>query len=177
MLLRFADGQPETLGALRAAVAAGDAAAASRHAHAIAGAAGNLGADALCAAAKSLEQAGREQQRPRLAPLLAVVEERAAVVLRSIETLRPSADGLVARVNGPFAAASAGAALDRLMVALENSDATSASRALNDLDSFGFPPWAADDLGRLRHCVDGYEYGTARGIASGLVARVQHHAP
>ena len=47
MLVRFADSQGATLDALRAAVAAGDAAAAARHAHAIAGASGNLGADAL----------------------------------------------------------------------------------------------------------------------------------
>ena len=45
MLVRFADTQGPTLDALRSAVAAGDAAAAARHAHAIAGASGNLGAD------------------------------------------------------------------------------------------------------------------------------------
>ena len=91
MLLRFADGQREILEALRAAVVAGDGAMAARHAHAIAGAAGNLGADALRAAAKALEQAGREG-RTDLTDLLAVVEERAAVVFASIETLRPSAN-------------------------------------------------------------------------------------
>ena len=90
MLLRFADGQREILDALRAAVVAGDGAMAARHAHAIAGAAGNLGADGLRAAAKTLEQAGREG-RTDLTDLLAVVEERAAVVFASIETLRPPA--------------------------------------------------------------------------------------
>src|SRR5262245_8117242 len=45
MLVRFAPSQRATLEALRAAVGAGDAAAAARHAHAIAGSAGNLGAD------------------------------------------------------------------------------------------------------------------------------------
>ena len=60
MLLRFADGKDQTLDAVRAAVVAGDAAATAKHAHAIAGAAGNLGADALHAAAKALEQAGRD---------------------------------------------------------------------------------------------------------------------
>ena len=89
MLLRFADGQPEILDALRAAVVAGDAALAARHAHAIAGAAGNLGADGLRGAAKALEQAGREG-RTDLNDLLAAVEECAAVVLASIATLRPS---------------------------------------------------------------------------------------
>ncbi len=63
MLIRFADGQVQTLDDLRAAVAAGDIKAAARQAHAIAGAAGNLGADDLRAAAKALEQAGRDGRR------------------------------------------------------------------------------------------------------------------
>ena len=63
MLLRFADGQGAVLDALRAAVAAGDSDAAARHAHALAGASGNLGAEGLRAAAKALERAGREGSR------------------------------------------------------------------------------------------------------------------
>ena len=94
MLLRFADGQREILDALRAAVVAGDAAMAARHAHAIAGAAGNLGADGLRAAAKALEQAGREG-RTDLADLLAVVEERAAVVFSVDRDAAPA--GSIAR--------------------------------------------------------------------------------
>ncbi len=81
MLLRFADGQGQILDALRVAVTAGDAAAAARHAHAIAGAAGNLGADALRGAAKALEQAGRDGATD-LAGLLAAVEDRAAIVVQ-----------------------------------------------------------------------------------------------
>ena len=129
MLLRFVDGQREMLQALRAAVAAGDAGLAARHAHAIAGAAGNLGAEALRAAAKALEQAGREG-RTDLAGLLATVEERAAVVFASIETLRPPANAEPRPPARPFDRAVAGAALDRLTVALDNYDLTSASGAL-----------------------------------------------
>ena len=73
MLLRFADGQRELLGALRQAVVAGDAQMAARHAHAITGAAGNLGADELRAAARALEHAGRDD-RADLTGLLADVE-------------------------------------------------------------------------------------------------------
>ena len=72
----------------------------------------------------------------------------------------------------PFDRAVAGAALDRLTVALDDYDVSSASGALADLDTSGLPSWAADDLGRLRRCVDGYEYGEARGIAARLLARV-----
>jgi CheY-like chemotaxis protein/HPt (histidine-containing phosphotransfer) domain-containing protein len=88
MLVRFADGQRSLLDALRAAVVAHDSATAARHAHAIAGASGNLGANALGSAAKALERAGRDG-RTDLTDLLAAVEERAAVVFKSIDTLRP----------------------------------------------------------------------------------------
>ena len=171
MLLRFADGQREILEALRAAVVAGDSAMAARHAHAIAGASGNLGADALRSAAKALEQAGREG-RTDLTDLLAVVEERAAIVLASIETLRPPASRAAGTADRPFDRAAAGAALDRLAIALDNYDVSSASAALADLDTSGLPAGAADDLERLRRSVDGYDYDEARGIASRLLARV-----
>jgi CheY-like chemotaxis protein/HPt (histidine-containing phosphotransfer) domain-containing protein len=172
MLVRFADGLGPTLDALRAAVAATDRDAAARHAHAIAGSAGNLGADALRAAAKELEQAGREG-RTDLSALLALVEDRAAVVLRSIEPLRP-APGRTADTPGrPFDSAGAGAALERLTAALDDFDLSSASGAVADLGACGLPAWAVDDLGQLRRSVDGYEYDEARRIASRLLARVR----
>ena len=171
MLLRFADGQRELMDALRSAVMTGDAVAASRHAHAIAGAAGNLGADTLRSAAKELEQAGREG-RTDLADLLTVVEERAAVVARSIETLRPPVDRRAESPNRSFDLAAAGAALDRLTTALDNYDASSASGALAELGTSNLPAWAVEDLGRLRGYVDGYDYSEARGVASRLLARV-----
>jgi two-component system sensor histidine kinase/response regulator len=172
MLLRLEDGQRPLLDTLRAAVAAGDSDAAARHAHAIAGSAGNLGADALRAAAKALEQAGREG-RTDLAALLSVVEERAAVVSNSIATLRSRSDHGAESPGRPFDRAVAGAALERLTVALDGYDLSSASGAMADLSTSGLPAWAADDLGRLRHSVEGYEYDEARAIASGLLARVR----
>jgi two-component system sensor histidine kinase/response regulator len=171
MLLRFAEGQREILEALGAAVGAGDSALAARHAHAIAGAAGNLGADGLRFAARALEQAGREG-RTDLTGLLAAVEERAAIVLASIETLRPAAGREVSATDHPFDRKAAGAALDRLTVALDNYDVSSAGAALADLDTSGLPPGASDDLERLRRSVDGYDYGEARGIASRILAQV-----
>jgi two-component system, sensor histidine kinase and response regulator len=171
MLIRFADGQTETLAALRAAVVAGESGTAARHAHAIAGAAGNLGADALRAAAKSLETAGREG-RTDLSALLADVEGCAAAVFASIETLRPAGHISAESRSAPFDRAAAGAALDRLTVALDAYDLSAASGALADLGSAGLPDWAGADLGRLRDSVDGYDYDEARGIAARLRARV-----
>jgi two-component system, sensor histidine kinase and response regulator len=173
MLLRFAEGQQQTLAALRAAVGGGDPAAAARHAHAIAGAAGNLGAEALRAAAKALEQAGREG-RTDLSALLADIEDHAAVVSRSIATLRPEEQRGADTPTRSFDRAAAGAALERLSAALDNFDLSSASGALADLGKCGLPADTADDFGRLQHCVDGYEYDEARGIASRLLARVHN---
>ena len=132
------------------------------HAHAIAGASGNLGADGLRAAAKALEQAGREG-RTDLTDLLAVVEERAAVVLTSIEGLRPPAESRV-RHRGPALRSRGRGRLDRLTIALDNYDVSSASAALADLDTSGLPAGASDDLEHLRRSVDGYDYGEARGL-------------
>jgi two-component system, sensor histidine kinase and response regulator len=172
MLLRFADGQGPILEALRAAVAGRDGAAAARHAHAIAGAAGNLGADGLRAAAKALEQAGRDG-RADLQALLAEVEARAASAFRSIETLRPAA--LAASDVSPrsFDRAAAAAILGRLAAALTDRDLSSATAALSDLVTSGVPSWAADDLSRLRRAVDEYEYDEARAIAARLADGMQ----
>jgi two-component system sensor histidine kinase/response regulator len=175
MLIRFADGQTDTLAALRTAVASGDAAGASKHAHAIAGAAGNLGANELRTAAKALELAGREG-RTDLAELFATVNDRAAVVRRSIDTLRTDARANVAAVVRPYDSAGAGSALERLTAALADLDLSSAGAAVTDLDAAGLPEWATDDVNRLRACVDGYEYEEARQIASRLLTRVHEHA-
>jgi two-component system sensor histidine kinase/response regulator len=176
MLVRFADGQKETLTALRAAVISGHGSIAAQHAHAIAGAAGNLGAEPLRAAAKALEQAGRNG-RTDLNGLLEVVEERAAEAFRSIETLRGGSAPLSSTADPPFNRATAGAALGRLTAALDNYDASAATGALAELGTSGLPAWAADELGRLRQHVDGYEYGEARDIASRLLERVHQNEP
>ena len=109
---------------------------------------------------------------PDLAGLLAAVEDRAAVVFNSIETLRPSSRRDADLAASPFDPAAAGDALNRLTVALDNHDVSSAAGALEELETSHLPAWALEDLDRLHGCVDGYQYGEARGIASRLLARV-----
>jgi PAS domain S-box-containing protein len=171
MLLRFGEGQPAVLDALRAAVASADGAAAARHAHAIAGASGNLGADALRTAAKALERAGREG-RTDLAQLLKDVETTAAIVFRSIDTLREHrapADLEGGQVVVPPAALTP---LRRLQAALGDFDLSAASTALADLDLVSMPGAAAGELERLRRHVDGYDYDEARAIATRLLGQI-----
>jgi HPt (histidine-containing phosphotransfer) domain-containing protein len=160
--------------ALRSAVAAGDAAAAARHAHAIAGASGNLGADALCAAAKALERAGRAGD-DRLAPLLAELESRAAVVFRSIDRLRGAPPPAAAESGQLTIPGEARAVLERLQAALGDFDLTAASSALADLDRVGMPG-NAGDLVDLRNHIDSYEYEEARVLVTGLLERVGSRA-
>jgi two-component system sensor histidine kinase/response regulator len=172
MLLRSVDGQRELLEAARAAACAGDSAMAAKHAHAIAGAAGNLGADGLHSAAKALERAARAG-RTDLTDLLAAVERQAIVVFRSIEALRPSANRESGSANDAFDPVAAGGALERLVAALERYDLSAATDALAGLCASGLPEWATEDLQRLGGHVDGYEYDEAREVASRLLASVQ----
>ena len=170
MLIRFADGQGRTFQALRTAVGARDGAAAANLAHAIAGAAGNLGADALREAAKALERAGRDG-RTDLGQLLDDLEARAVVVFRSIDSLRDaSAPAADAHVKGPVPPA-ARPVLERLQAALGDYDLSAASSALADLERLA-TAGTVSDLALLRNHVDKYEYEEARDLATRLLGRI-----
>jgi two-component system sensor histidine kinase/response regulator len=176
MLLRFGDSQRPVLEGLRAAVASGDSAAAARHAHAIAGASGNLGADALRGAAKALERAGRDG-RTDLTHLLADVETSAAVVFRSIDTLRESRASTGAEPGHVLVPPAARAALERLQAALGDFDLSAASTALADLDLVAMSGASAGELARLRQHVDGYEYEEARALTTQLLGQIGSEVP
>ena len=145
--MRFAEGQRPTLDALRDAVAADDGAGAARHAHAIAGAAGNLGAEALREAAKALEHAGRQgdipvSARPSLSSRSA--RPRCSARSRTLRSRRAAGFGRICR-RGLSTARVAGAALERLGAALDGFDLSSAGGALADLRRVpGCRGWAAD---------------------------------
>jgi len=175
MLIRFADGQARTVADLRTAVEAGDAGAAARHAHAIAGAAGNLGADALREAAKALEASAREGSGP-LGDALHAVEERAAVVFRSIATLRQEAAPAAAPV--PAAAAVVDpAALHRAVVSLQDavaaSDPEATATSLAALAALQLPDDIGASIRRVRVLSDGYEFDEAGSVISLLVDRLK----
>jgi two-component system sensor histidine kinase/response regulator len=172
VLIRFADGQGATLDALRAAVASRDGAAVARHAHAIAGASGNLGADGLRAVAKTLEHAGREGREEDLLPLLGELETRAAVVFDSIDTLRAAIPAVADAGGRPIVPVAARTALEHLQVALADSDVSGATSALAELDRVAMPE-AGSDLARLRNHIDGYEYEEARALATRLLEQIR----
>jgi HPt (histidine-containing phosphotransfer) domain-containing protein len=170
MLLRFGDGERRTLELLRAAVAASDTPAVARHAHSLAGAAGNLGADLLREAAKELEKAAREET-PGLKSRLPRIEERAAVVFSSIDSLRVSEKAArPAPTARPFDSERLRLALERLHAALEDSDPASSSAALGELTGMG----AGEDLERLRTLAEGYQYDEAAAIVARLLEEMEN---
>jgi two-component system sensor histidine kinase/response regulator len=175
MLVRFADSQGATIDALRAAVASGDSAAVARHAHAIAGASGNLGAEGLGAAAKALERAGRAGDGD-LAHLFADLEAKAAVVFRSVDTLRGTIAPVATEPGQVLVPAAARIALEQLQAALGDFDVSAASDALADLDRTPMPG-VVSDLARLRNHVDSYEYEEARVLATWLLGQIGSEGP
>ena len=177
MLIRFADGQVRTLADLRTAIDAGDAGAAAKAAHALAGAAGNLGADTLHAAAKALETAARAGA-PDLAAHAALVEERAGIVFRSIGTL--AARHGAAAANGPAGPAAPPAdpavlrrALRVLQEALEHADPDATAAALGALAGMPLPGSVRAAVERVRVLADEYQFEAA-GVDIG--ALLQRHA-
>jgi len=168
MLLRFADGQRATVAALRAAADAGDLDAAARSAHALAGAAGNLGAETLREAAKALETAARAGTRD-LGPLADRVDERAGVVFRAIESLRVSAPGPAA--GGPPAPDDAAGppadpavlrrALRVLLEALEHADPDATAQALRALAGLRLHDAVRASLDKARAMADDYLFEDA----------------
>jgi PAS domain S-box-containing protein len=175
MLIRFADGQAAMLDALRAAVAAGDSPEVARHAHTIAGASGNLGANALYTSARALERAGREGSTD-LSRFLADVEACAAVVSRSVDTLRRTSVPDATTREPVLVPPSARPVLERLQTALGDFDVSSASIALADLEGIAMPG-AVSDVIRLRIHLDGYEYDEARVLATRLLGQITSEVP
>jgi HPt (histidine-containing phosphotransfer) domain-containing protein len=181
LLLRFADSQPQTLEELRAAVAAGDSGAVQRLAHALTGAAGNLGAEELREAARALELAARDRQ-PNLPDLLPEVERQAEVVFRSIESLRPEVrqgDKETGRQgesshlplsSSPSLLVSLSASLDRLRRALADFDLSGSAAALREIIQLNLPAGLRQQALRLQDLIDGYEYDLAGELVKQLLA-------
>jgi PAS domain S-box-containing protein len=170
MFLRFAEGQRRTLDDLRAAVAAADPNGSRRHAHALAGAAGNLGAARLHEAAKALEAAARDG-RTDLADLFTPVDREATTVFDAIEAQRPPPPQTMAVAGTETMVDAAGLrmALEKLRDALGELDLNGSAAALDNLTAMGLPATARSATDRLRQLVDGYEYDEAAAAVARLL--------
>jgi two-component system, sensor histidine kinase and response regulator len=171
MFIRFADGQCKTLEELRTAVSSGDCKAAREHAHALAGAAGNLGADELRDAAKALELAAKDG-RLNLSDLLREVALRADVVFRSIDALRhvvPADSGTGTVGATAINPTQLRPLLERLQAALADFDLSGSSEALQEMSGLVLPPELRQKAARLQELIDGYEYDEAGEIVTQLL--------
>jgi CheY-like chemotaxis protein len=172
LLIRFADGQRRTVENLREAVDTGDAAAARQHAHALAGAAGNLGADSLREAARALELAA-SHGNTELSELFREVVERAKIVFQSIDSLRsepaqteaPSANSL-----RPPEPALLRAILQRLLSVLVDGDLSGSSTVVQELAALNVPDSFRAQITRLQEFIQGYEFDEAGEIVDQLLA-------
>jgi CheY-like chemotaxis protein/HPt (histidine-containing phosphotransfer) domain-containing protein len=168
MLIRFADGQRKTLEDLRSAVAVNDLPAAARHAHAIAGAAGNLGAEELRRAAKTLELAARDGTA-EVQSLMGAVDEHATIVFRSIERLRaPAVDTAIEQLEA-VDNEKLSSALKRLAAALDAFDPSTSNEALGELARVATPAPVRSELARVRGLVEDYEFDAAAAVVAELL--------
>jgi two-component system sensor histidine kinase/response regulator len=172
VLLRFADGQRQTVEELRAAVTANDAPGARHHSHALAGAAGNLGADKLQQTARDLELAAMKGNS-NLADLFRQVDQAADIVFRSIESLRTEPSGPVAPPVRPSSTGDPDLLrghLEHLQSVLASGDLSGSSAILEAISQIDVPGEWRRSIARLKEFIDGYEYDRASEIAVQLLA-------
>ncbi len=167
MLLRFAEAQPQTLRELRAALDQPDWEAARRHAHSIAGAAGNLSAIELRVRAKALEMAIMDQAGD-YEPLYTAVAAELDWVLGSIRTLAPAPIAPASAPAGPCDAAALAQALAALAESLESGDLDATQQHLVACEKAGVPTALADDFARVRKFADDYSFAEAGELVATL---------
>jgi two-component system, sensor histidine kinase and response regulator len=179
MFIRFADGQRKTLEELRTAVSTVDCRAARGHSHALAGAAGNLGADELRDAAKALELAAKDGQQ-NLSDLFREVALRADIVFHSIDALRPPAPADSG--TGTAAATAINPAqlrppLERLQAALADFDLSGSAETLQEISRLNLPAELRGKATRLQELIDAYEYDEAGQIVKQLLDGLPKEPP
>jgi two-component system sensor histidine kinase/response regulator len=174
VLLRFSTDQRKTVEDLRAAVEAGNSQEARRQAHALAGAAGNLGADRLREAAQSLERAAAASS-PGWTGLFQEIADLSRIVFDSIDTLRGDTSAprpANVPVPRPPSDASAGC-LKRLEAALSSNDFSGSLDLLRELKGTTFNQSNSEDLSRLEEMINGYEYEQAADFVNRLIENCQ----
>lgn len=156
--------------AIRKAVEAGDRDQSSREAHALAGASGNLGMNALRERAKALEIAAKGAGGD-LSALMEAVAAEAALVSNSLEVLRAPEPAAVATSEQAGAAPPVDvgrvtALLGTLLESLDNSDLDGAAAALARLREA--LPASAPGLQAIADHVESYDFDAARAAADEL---------
>ncbi len=175
MLIRFADGQPNTLKDLRDAMNAKDWEAARRHAHSIAGAGGNLSAIELRVRAKALEMAIKDQEGD-LEQLYNHMDAELQCVLKAINTLRPEEDKKAAVADKPVDIDALKEALEQLRSRLGEGDMSEIETAMNAVNEMGIPQEVRKSIDKVGSLIQQYDYFTAADVTDGVINSVSPDA-
>jgi HPt (histidine-containing phosphotransfer) domain-containing protein len=178
LLRRFGPQADRDLEVLAAAVSARDAEGTRRLAHALAGAAANLGAARLQRAARALERAAASGATD-LGALAAEVAREGRTVLASVASLTPPAPGPGPEddVSLPATADTAAlrSALHVLSGCLAEADLSGATAALAAARAAGTPAPLRPVMAQLAQRVKQYEFAEAGAVVRRLLAALAEH--
>ena len=175
MLKRFAAGQPKTVEDLKAALEANDRDTARRHAHSIAGAAGNLGALGLHQYAKELEIALKEPEGD-VSQMFTDLSGEAEQVINGIQGLskkpQDSRDSSANEIKSPTLDT---ARISEILCALKETlgagDLDAISTALPELTT-GVPEGYKGQVQKLCDLIESYDYEEATEIVDKLLGEL-----
>jgi len=176
MLGRFASGQQQTIDDLQTALTVGDRETARRHAHSIAGAAGNLGAEALGKRGKALETALKEGVAEVSDLLDAVLAEgkRVSMAVQGLSSETPTSKDSPRgqRKDTSLDASRISTILHTLKENLAAGDLDALSADLSGLDS-GVPTVFQNQVKGLRDHIEGYEFEEATELVENLLNQLK----
>jgi two-component system, sensor histidine kinase and response regulator len=172
MLFRFADSQPRTREDLVQAMRAGDWAGARRHAHSIAGAAGNVSATELHARAKALEVAFRDQQGDQ-EQLLREMDAELMKVVESINALRPKDGGGEAVVSVAVDPQRLIEALEDLRAKLDEGDMDCLDAAVRAIGAMAFPAGQTEEWENTKRLIEDYDYSAAAERVASIIEQTR----
>jgi len=167
MLRRFADGQQKTIDDLRTALDADDRDTARLHAHSIAGAAGNLGAEGLHQRGKELEMALKEADGD-VSSLFGDLQTEAERVIEGIQGLsRGTQDSGDSSARDEKSQAMDDVRISKILHTLKENlgagDLDALSTAMTELAS-GIPSRYTSQVENLRALIDSYDFEEATEI-------------
>ena len=181
--VRFGATLGQTCQDLRAALATQDTDAARRHAHALAGAAGELSADRLRRLAKTLELALKFEQGDTQAMVADLEREAARVAegIRQFDALPESkppdgqpaaAPAAPAELSAPLDTRKLQTALEELAAALEEGDFEAISPRAARLKAIALPAALAANYECLSEMVDNFDYAEAAAVVRSMQGRL-----
>jgi len=169
LLRRFADSQVGAVGEIRAALEAQDPATAQRTAHSLKGAAANLGASALAAAAGSVEEAMKAQSD--VEPALVEMERLLFAAVAAIQGTLPSAERVESTQSGNGDPSIVLQPLSRLKKLLEADDSEAADFIVEAQRRFS-AVLSRTEIETLTRTIGGFDYESALRAVSGIADRL-----